>query len=173
MAPTGKVHVYTGNGKGKTTAALGLALRACGAGLRVYLGQFIKSGEYSEITALSTKFPEVTVEQYGRKGFLKGKPEQEDIDAAIAGLKKAHEAMLSGRYDIIILDEACTSVSAGLFEGKKLACFCNARPDDIEVVFTGRNAPEELLEIADLVTEMKEIKHYFRDGLQARKGIEK
>ena len=169
----GYVQVYTGEGKGKTTAALGLIMRACGAGLRVYFGQFIKKKDYSEIRMLNERFPDVTVEQYGRGHFIKKKPLPEDIDAAQNGLTKLRNAMLSGEYNIIIADEANVAISLGLFQVEEILRLIDDRPENVEMVFTGRNAHERLVERADLVTEMKDIKHYYDQGVSARIGIEK
>ena len=171
----GYFQIYTGNGKGKTTAALGLTVRAVGAGLKVYIGQFIKNMECSEITSLHMRFPEVTVEQYGTKSgcFINRQPSKEDIEAAQQGYKKADAALHSGKYDIVILDEINIALffkTISLEQALKLA---NTRPEKVELIFTGRYAPKELIEKADLVTEMKEVKHYFEAGVTARDGIEK
>ncbi|RZB29873.1 MAG: cob(I)alamin adenosyltransferase [Desulfobacteraceae bacterium Eth-SRB1] len=169
----GYVQIYTGDGKGKTTAALGLSIRAAGAGLKVYIGQFIKSGEYSEINALKRFSDFITIEQFGRGCFIKGKPVSEDIKLARKGLEKVKEVMSSGDYNIIILDEANVALQCKLFEVQDLLKIIAAKPEDIELVITGRYADPEIIEKSDLVTEMKEIKHYFQKGIQARLGIEK
>ena len=169
----GYVQVYTGDGKGKTTAALGLALRAAGAGLKVYIGQFLKKGDYSEIKALERLADFITVEQFGLGRFIKGKPTQEEIRAAGRGLKRLKAMMTSGRYDIIIIEEGNVAVTCGLFPAQDLLSLIAAKPDDVELVITGRNAAAEILEKADLVTEMKSIRHYFEKGVAARRGIEK
>lgn len=168
----GYVQVYTGNGKGKTTAALGLLMRASGAGLRIYFGQFIKGSVSNEIRTLKEKFPEVTVKQYGLGRFISEKPTREDIEAALQGLDLLEKAMLSGSFDLIIADEASCAVKAGLFEVNKLLDLINRKPAGVELVFTGRDAHPELIKHADLVTEMNEVKHYFNDGVSARLGIE-
>ncbi|MBN2516363.1 MAG: cob(I)yrinic acid a,c-diamide adenosyltransferase [Deltaproteobacteria bacterium] len=169
----GYVQVYTGNGKGKTTAALGLALRAAGAGLRVYIAQFAKSGEYSEINALKKYRGSITVRQYGRIWFINGDPDDDDIQAARKGLEKVKEAMCSGKYDVVILDEANIATRYRLLSVDELLAFIEAKPEHIELVITGRDADARIIERADLVTEMREIKHYFQRGIQARIGIEK
>lgn len=169
----GYLQVYTGNGKGKTTAALGLALRAAGAGLNVYIGQFIKQGEYSEIKALQRFADRITIRQYGLGRFIRGKPGKEDIASAGNGLQIAGKEMLSGAYDIVILEEANVAVTCGLFSLQDLLGVVADRPDSVELVITGRGAAAELIETADLVTEMKEIKHYYNAGVTARVGIEK
>lgn len=169
----GYIQVYTGDGKGKTTAALGLSLRAAGAGLSVYFAQFIKQGDYSEIKALKSFSNLMTVEQFGRGRFIGGTPEPEDIAAAGTGIEKVKAAMRSGDYDVIVLDEANGAVQAGLFPVATLLEIMDAKPDGLELVITGRGAHEEVVARADLVTEMKEIKHYYARGVAARTGIEK
>lgn len=169
---TGCFQIYTGNGKGKTTAALGLALRAVGAGLRVFIGQFIKSGDYSEIKALRKYLPGVTVRQYGRGKFIKGAPPPEDIRAAETGLADLESAVLGGKYDIVIADEANCAVTAGLFDIDRLLRMVDNRPDGVELIVTGRNAHPQLVAKADLVTDMREVKHPCQKGMMARIGIE-
>jgi len=169
----GYIQVYTGDGKGKTCAALGLILRACGAQLRVYLAQFIKHGSTCEIRSLKTRFPEVTVQQCGRGCFIIGKPKPADIAAAQKGLARLRHAMLSGRYDMVIADEANSAVTAGLLSVRDLLQVMNDKPVGVELVITGRRAHRQVIQRADLVTEMREIKHYYHQGVGARPGIEK
>ena len=169
---SGYIHVYTGNGKGKTTAAIGLAIRAAGAGTSVFIAQFVKGMHYSEIESLKRFEPQIVLEQFGRDCFIMHAPEDEDIRIAREGLKKVSEMIHSGVYDILILDEACIALYYKLFTLKELTDVINVRPQDMEIVITGRYAPPELIEMADLVTEMKEIKHYYNNGVEARKGIE-
>jgi cob(I)alamin adenosyltransferase len=169
----GFVQVYTGNGKGKTTAAFGLALRAVGAGLRVFIAQFVKNSKYSEIKALERLDDAITLRQYGRGDFLKRKPDEADIRAAQEGLKEVQQIMLSGRYDLIILDEVNIATYYSLFSVEDVLIFMEARPDHVELVLTGRKADPRIIEAADLVTEMKEVKHYYHQGVKARVGIEK
>ncbi len=171
----GYVHVYTGDGKGKTTCILGLALRAVGAGKRVYVGQFLKEDDYSEIKALRQYLPMVTVEQYGSgMGFVvKGNIQEENIIAAKNGYAKAAEALTSGLYDLVILDEINVAIFMGLLSTAEAITLIDGKPEEVELVLTGRYAPEALIESADLVTEMKEVKHYFQKGVVARVGIEK
>lgn len=169
----GYIQVYTGNGKGKTTAAIGLSIRAAGAGLKVYIAQFIKMGDYSEIKMLREMPELITVEQFGLGRFIKGKPLDEDIKAAQKGLEKIKMVMDSDKYDVVIMEEANVAVSCGLFSVHELLQVIDKKPDHTELVITGRGASDEVIERADLVTEMKEIKHYFRKGVQARTGIEK
>ncbi len=178
----GRFQLYTGNGKGKTTAAIGLAIRALGAGLSVYIGQFIKGMRYSEISALETlaealssraPSPRLELRQYGRGCFLRRSPEPEDIEAARGGLAEARAALTSGRFDLVILDEANVAVALGLIPEDELVALIKARPADVELVVTGRYAPPAITALADLVTEMCEVKHYYASGLEARVGIER
>ncbi len=168
----GYVQVYTGNGKGKTTASLGLALRAAGAGLNVYIIQFLKKGDYSEIKALS-RFDNITIEQYGLGRFVKGKPSDEDIAAGKAGYLKLCDILKNGDHDVVIAEEANVAVMCNLFSEKELLALIEMKPEHTELVITGRGATENTIEKADLVTEMKEIKHYYKQGVTARVGIEK
>jgi len=169
----GYVQVYTGDGKGKTTAALGLALRAAGAGLKVLMAQFVKGMKYSEHVSLAKLSDAITVRQYGRRCFIKTDPEEADMKAAQEGLKEVKGLMSSGRYEVIILDEANIATSFGLFPVEELLDLIRAKPDEVELVITGRMAAPQVIAEADLVTEMKEVKHYFQKGVQARAGIEK
>ena len=171
--PRGYVQVYTGNGKGKTTAALGLALRAAGAGLKVLFVQFLKAGRYSEIAALERFADRITVKQYGRGCFVVGKPTQEDILAARQGLREARDLMASGDFRVVVLDEANVAVHHGLFTADDLSELIDAKPKHVELVITGRAAHDEILARADLVTEMHAVKHYHDQGIEARDGIEK
>ena len=169
---SGYVHVYTGNGKGKTTAALGLALRAAGAGWQVFFAQFAKGMATSEQAALA-RFPDrITIRQYGQPGFIRHGPNGQDLDLAARGLNECRDAIASGRYRLVILDEANLGPALRLFPVEELLELVDARPDDVELVLTGRDADRRLLDRADLVTEMQEIKHYFRRGVLARTGIE-
>ena len=169
----GYIHVYTGNGKGKTTAAFGLALRAAGAGLKVYIAQFVKGRKYSELKALDKLSEFITIKQYGRGCFIYREPEKEDIQAAQEGLREVREIMRSGKYQMIILDEANIATYYNLFSVDELLDFIRAKPEEVELIITGRKADPRVIEKADLVTEMKEIKHYYQKGVQARDGIEK
>ena len=174
--PIGKgfVQVYTGNGKGKTTAALGLAFRAMGCGLKTYIGQFMKGQRYSELNAVKMVSDFITIEQYGKKNFtyVKNTPDPENMEMAKTGLVKARAAMLSGKYNIIILDEINTAYFFRLITIDEMLQFIADKPDGVELVLTGRYAPQELITAADLVTEMVEIKHYYKKGIISRKGIE-
>ena len=169
---TGYVQVYTGDGKGKTTAAFGLALRAAGAGLKVFIAQFVKGMKYSELDAIRI-LPNITIKQYGRNCFVYGKPEKEDIKRARDGLIEVKEIITSDKYQIVILDEANIAVCYNLFSAEELLEVINSKPESTELVITGRRADKKIIDMADLVTEMLEIKHYYSKGVKARKGIEK
>ena len=171
----GYIQVYTGPGKGKTTAALGLALRAAGHNKKSYIGQFLKGQKYGELLSAKRTAPLITIEQFGRKGFVHvtENPDEEDIQRAKNGLKKCLEAMLSKKYSIIILDELNVAVHFRLITEKEVHKFFAQKPEEVEIILTGRYAPESFIQSADLVTEMKAIKHYYENGVKAREGIEK
>ncbi len=169
----GYIHIYTGNGKGKTTAALGLALRTVGAGGKVFIGQFLKSGDYSEIKALKKFADQITVEHYGLGHFVKGNPTPEDIEAGMEGYKRVTQIIEAGEHDLVILDEGNIAVKYNIFSEQDLLDLLEKKPDHMEIVVTGRGATLAIMGKADLVTEMKAIKHYFQKGVEARVGIEK
>lgn len=169
----GYIQVYTGDGKGKTTASLGLALRAAGAGLKVFICQFMKFGEYSEIKALKKLADRITVAQFGTGKFVRGKPSPEEIEAGRQGFERLEKAVLSGVYDVVIAEEANVAVSCGLFPVERLVSLIDNKPESVELVITGRGAAQAVIDKADLVTEMRPIKHYFDAGVAARVGIEK
>jgi len=173
MFEKGYLHIYTGNGKGKTTAALGLILRACGAGLKVYLGQFMKRREHSEVVALRRFSDQVTVQQFGSGVFVKGNPSDEDRLKAEEGLALARQAIFSGNYDLVVLDEINVAVANSLIPVGEVLELVTTRPQKVELVLTGRRAHPDLVERADVVTEMVEIRHYYKNGVKAREGIEK
>ncbi|MDD5422681.1 MAG: cob(I)yrinic acid a,c-diamide adenosyltransferase [Candidatus Omnitrophota bacterium] len=167
----GLVQVYTGNGKGKTTAALGLALRASGAGLKICFFQFIKRGDYSEKKALAN-IKNITVIQCGRGCFVKGKPRAKDIRLAQVGLDRCAAIIRSGEYDIVILDEINIAAKIGLVRVKDVIDVISDRPNFVEVVLTGRYCPAAIKSRADLVTNMRDVRHPFRKHIHARRGIE-
>ena len=169
----GLVQVYTGNGKGKSSAAFGLALRAIGRGLKVYIIQFIKGGfDYGELYIVD-KLPNLTLKAFGRGKFVTEKPPgKADVDLAEEAFALAEEVVKSGEYDIVILDEINVALNLKLIQIEKVLELIKNKPKHVELVLTGRYAPNEIIEAADLVTEMKEVKHPFNKGFQARKGIE-
>lgn len=169
----GLVQVYTGDGKGKTTAAVGLAVRAAGAGLRVLFLQFVKGGERSSELAMLERIG-VAVKRPAREstGLLAGGATDEDRRAGEEALALAEEAIGSGAYDVVVLDEACVAAAHGLVDEARLLAAIAARPLHVEVVLTGRGASDAIIEAADLVTEMRSHKHPFERGVPARKGIE-
>ena len=190
----GYVQVYTGAGKGKTTAAIGLAIRALGADKKVLMIQFMKSPSYSEHRILSSISPNFRIEAIGKPFFIAdegsipaedlaklkdqvvifppGNPPAEYIELAQSGIRMAKEAVSNGEYDLVILDELNVAMHFGLASWMDVKAIIDAKAEKTELVITGRNAPEALMERADLVTEMREIKHYYSQGVMARKGIE-
>lgn len=169
----GLIQVYTGDGKGKTTAALGLALRAAGHGFKVHIVQFMKGWpRYGELVSVE-KLPNVTIRQFGRPEFVnRENPEPEDIRQAQEALEHTHEAMLSGEYDILVLDEVNVALDFGLIELSDVLSLLEQKPEKMELVLTGRNAHPALVKRADLVTEMLDIKHPYYEGVKGRRGIE-
>ena len=168
----GYIHVYTGFGKGKTTAALGLGLRAAGAGLKVHMIQFMKGRRYSEIDSIEN-LPNFTISQYGRDEFVsKEKPKQIDIDLAQEGFAHTKDVIKNTKYDMVILDEINVAVDYNLIPLDNVLKLIEEKPEKLELVLTGRDAHPELVKIADVVTEMLEIKHPYQEGVTARKGID-
>jgi cob(I)alamin adenosyltransferase len=168
----GYVQIYTGNGKGKTTAALGISLRAVCAGYKVFFGQFVKGMVYNELKAVNF-LPGFEINQYGRNCFIYNDPEPEDIRLAKEGLDELGKKIISGEYDLVVMDELNIALYYKLFTVQDVLAILDKKANKTEVIITGRKAPEELIKRADLVTEMKEIKHYYQQGVQAREGIEK
>lgn len=171
MLKKGYIQVYTGNGKGKTTAALGLSLRSVCAGNKVFFGQFMKGQECSEKKA-QLFLPGFTFEQFGNSDFIAGAPTENDISCAMQGLNRIREVLVSEDYDIIVLDEINTALFFNLITVEEVLSVLAIKPERTELVLTGRYAPQEIIDCADLVTEMKEIKHYYNIGVEARIGIE-
>jgi cob(I)alamin adenosyltransferase len=176
---TGLVHVYTGDGKGKTTAALGMALRAAGHGLHTYVGQFMKGQTYGELAAPAllgddaAGRPLLTIEQYGKPTFLRAEQvSEQDRGQAHEGLTKAEAAMRSGAYELVVLDEVNMALYFGLLSLEQVLVLIEAKPDPVELILTGRRAPEAILERADYVTVMQQVKHPYERGVEAREGIE-
>ncbi|MFZ5755180.1 MAG: cob(I)yrinic acid a,c-diamide adenosyltransferase [Bacillota bacterium] len=194
MAFKGYVQVYTGDGKGKTTAAIGLTIRALGAGKKVLFLQFMKAKVYSEHKILPGISPNLTLETMGKPFFVvkegsmpeeelakwrdkvvifsPGQPPREYVELMEKGIKMAKEALTSGEYQLVVLDELNVALHFGLVTWEQVEDLIDSKRDDVELVLTGRGATPELIEKADLVTEMKEIKHYYTKGVEARMGIE-
>jgi cob(I)alamin adenosyltransferase len=169
----GLVHVYTGLGKGKTTAALGQALRAAGQGLKVYIVQFMKGWPYYGELGTVDKPANVTIKQFGRPDYVnKRNPDPVDIRLAEKALAYSRELIKSGEYDLVILDEINVALEWKLIQLKDVLQLLDEKPDDVELILTGRYAHPEVLARADLVTEMKEIKHPYQKGLVSRRGID-
>mgnify|MGYP000412064477 CR=1 FL=1 len=169
----GYVQVYTGNGKGKTTAAMGQALRAAGAGWKVYIAQFVKGMHYSELDSLARYSDLIRIKQYGRDCFIHGNPAEEDCRLAREGLEEVRGIIRSGEYGMVVLDEVSIAILYKLVDLQEVLRLIQERHPSVELILTGRKVPEEILEIADLVTEMREVKHFYQQGVQARAGIEK
>jgi cob(I)alamin adenosyltransferase len=167
----GYVHVYTGDGKGKTTAAAGLALRAAEAGIRVFIGQFMKAEPSGEITALGRLGSHVTVRLFGAGDFVRVKPSRKDVRAAVSGLKEAADVLAAGQYGLVVLDEVNVAVKKRLFPVERVLELIALKPPHVELVLTGRDANPRITERADLVTDMRAVKHYYDKGVRARKGI--
>jgi cob(I)alamin adenosyltransferase len=165
------IQVYTGNGKGKTTAAFGLALRAAGAGLKVYIGQFVKGRHYHELNAIK-KIRNITLEQFGRKCFIKKRPGKKDIACARRGLERIKEIIAGKKYRVLILDEINIALYFQLIPVNELLSVLKKIPQKTECILTGRYAPVKVLHAADLVSDIKAVKHYFQRGIKARRGIE-
>lgn len=194
MSNKGYVQVYTGNGKGKTTAAIGLTIRALGAGKKVKFLQFMKAKVYSEHKILPDISPNLDLETVGKPFFVMkegamseeelakwkdkvvifppGQPPKEYVELVATGVRKAKEAVKSGEYDLVVLDEINVALHFDLISWEVLEDIINSKHQKTELILTGRGATEELIEKADLVTEMKEIKHYYMQGVDARIGIE-
>lgn len=169
----GLIQVYTGDGKGKTTAALGLAMRAAGQGLKVYIVQFMKGWpHYGELNTVG-KQPNITLKQFGRPDWVdKENPDPVDIDMAQEALEQAREVVKSGEYDLVILDEVNVALEWKLIQLEDVLSVVDEKPKTVELVLTGRYAHPEVIARADLVTEMKEIKHPYRKGVSGRRGID-
>ncbi len=169
----GYVQVYTGTGKGKTTAALGQALRAAGAGLHVFIAQFVKGMHYSELDCMDRLSGLVTLKQYGRDCFIFNDPSEADYQKAREGLEEVGKIIKSGDYQMVILDEVNIATYYKLFPVDSLLEIIADKPKDVELILTGRNADPRIIEAADLVTDMQAVKQYYQQGVQARAGIEK
>ena len=179
MIQKGYLHVYTGNGKGKTTAAFGLALRAVCTGKNVYIGQFVKSMAYHEnrltelLSLADASFGHLTIELLGRGCFITHRPEPVDIEMAQSAFRRCADLLKSNQYDVIILDELSIALYFGLIPVEEVVQALRQRNPAIEVVITGRKAPQQIIDEADLVTDMQEVKHYFQQGVLSRDGIDR
>lgn len=165
------VHIYTGNGKGKSTAAFGLALRALFANKTVYIGQFVKDMKYHE-TGIEKIINGIKIEQLGAGCFIDRKPCENDKIIAKKALQKCGKILENGDFDVVILDEINIAIYFKLFSSKEVIEILQKRDPKVEVILTGRYATKELIDFADLVTEMKEIKHYYTQGVTSREGID-
>jgi cob(I)alamin adenosyltransferase len=170
----GYIHIYTGDGKGKTTAALGLALRAAGSGLKTCFVQFMKGQHYSELESVKMLQGLVTIEQYGHPTFCRitDPPDPEDVERAVRALGRLHEIMNAHGCDVLVADEIVTAMKFGFLSEDDVLGLMQNKPEGMELILTGRGATERLVEAADLVTEMHEVRHYYRKGIEARQGIE-
>ena len=173
MKEKGFIQIYTGNGKGKTTAALGLALRSAGAGHKVFIGQFLKSGDYSEIRALRRFDDLITIKQFGAPHFINNEVAEEDRLLAEKGIAELASVLASGEWDVVIADELNVAVHLGVIPLEDALYLIGEKKENTELIITGRYAPKEIIGLADLVTEMTEVKHYYNEGVSARTGIEK
>ena len=167
----GYIHIYTGNGKGKTTAAFGLALRAAMAGKKVYIGQFIKGMAYEE-TKCTEFISGIKIEQYGTGCIFNRKPDGEDMKRAKTGLERCREALSNGKYDVVIMDEITIAIYFNLLTDAQVISMIQQKCEEVEAVITGRYASDSLIKMADLVSEITEIKHYYKNGVLSRKGID-
>ncbi len=173
MKDKGYIQIYTGNGKGKTTAALGLALRSAGAGHRVFIGQFLKSGDYSEIGALRRFDDLITIKQFGAPHFINNEVAEEDRLLAEKGIAELASVLASGEWDVVIADELNVALHLDVIPLEDALYLIGEKKEKTELIITGRYAPKEIVGLADLVTEMTEVKHYYSEGVSARTGIEK
>ena len=171
MKRVGRVQVYTGDGKGKTTAAMGQAVRALGHGHKVLIIQFLKGRSSGELGVLE-KMDNVTIERFGSSRFVCGNPTSEDTALAEKGFKKAREEVLSGHYDLVILDEINILVDYKMLDVNRVVELIKERPKGVELILTGRNVHPQVVEAADLVSEIRAVKHYYKDGIGARPGVE-
>ncbi len=167
----GYIHVYTGDGKGKSTAAFGVVLRSIMAGRKVFVGQFVKAMKYSE-TKIENHFDQVEIVQYGKDCTIFRDPDQEDADMAVAGLAHIADRMSSGDYDLVVLDEVAIAVYLKFLTPEAVWKAVEGKAAHTEVILTGRQAPSLWIEGADLVTEMREVKHYYTQGVLSREGID-
>ncbi len=172
MEKIGLIQVYTGDGKGKTTAALGQALRAAGRNMKILIIQFMKKWDYGELHSLAL-IPNINLQQFGTKKFVyKGKAEPIDYEEARKAFRAGIEGAYSGDYDLVIFDELNIAIDFNLINLEEVVKKIKGKPKNVEIIITGRKAHKEIIEIADLVTEMKEIKHPYQKEMKARLGVE-
>jgi len=164
----GYIQVYTGDGKGDTIAALGLSLRSAGAGFNVFIARFNKKVDNNVLNALKRFFDLITVEQYGLGRFIDGRPLPEDMEAARKGLERVTSILSAGEHELVVLDEANAAARSGFFTEQDLLNVLLAKPDHVELVITGQGASSRIIERADLVTEMKSVKHYQVSSLSSQ-----
>jgi cob(I)alamin adenosyltransferase len=168
----GLIQVYFGNGKGKTTAALGQALRAAGRNKKILIVQFMKKWDYGELHSIE-QIPQITIKTFGTKDFVyKGKAKEIDYQEAKKAFTEGVQGAQSGQYDIVIFDELNVAIYFELLELQQVMDFLEKKPEEVEIIITGRNAPQAIIDKADLATEMRETKHPYQKGIQARIGIE-
>ena len=168
----GYIQVYTGDGKGKTTASLGVALRVLGNNGKVFFAQFIKGRPSSEFSALSLFEKNFTHKMFGSGRFIKKQPQEDEIKQAENGLKECCNALSSGKYDLVVMDELNGALGCGILQIDEVTAALKMRSSHTEIIITGREAPPELIAMADLVSEIQPVKHYFENGVNARKGVE-
>jgi len=164
--------MYTGDGKGKTTASVGQCVRALGAGFSVYFSQFCKKGDFSEFLFLSKASEKIRIEQFGSKEFLNQKNFKKQKDLGLKGFEKASKEIFSLDYDLVVLDEIVFAVYSGIIEEDKVLNLIKSKPYQTELIITGRGECHQLAEASDIVTVMENRRHYFEKNVQARKGIE-
>lgn len=169
----GLVIVITGNGKGKTTAAFGQALRAVGQGYKVFVVQFMKGRDYGEFIAAEKYLPNITIRKFGLDSFvMRGSPAEVDIELAQKGMDMAAKAVMSGKYDMVILDEINVALDFKLIDLKEVIKLIKNKPVNLDLILTGRYAPKEIIKLADTVSEVQEVKHHYNAGIKDRAGIE-
>lgn len=169
----GLVMIITGKGKGKTTSACGQALRAVGQGYRVIIIQFMKGRDYGEALAIKQYIPEIKILQYGLENLVsRQKPDPGEAEIAMQGWQKAKEAINSGNYDMVVLDEINVAVKFGLIPEEEVVNVITTKLPELDIILTGRYASDRLIQLADMVSEVMEIKHHYNEGIKARAGIE-
>ncbi len=169
----GFIQVYTGDGKGKTTSAIGLTIRALGAGFKVAFFQFFKPDTSSEVKILKSFSPQLYYRSFGKAKFIKGNFDPEIEKLTLEGWEEVKKLVKSANYNIIVLDEIVYALNWGIISLEEFLEVIKNKPENLEIILTGRHAPKKVIEIADLVTEMRKVKHYYEKGVKSRKGIER